>query len=202
MPITIVGRRSSLFTRVALIVARELDVEVTLEVVKELTSLDPATYGDNPAMKMPTLRRADGTLLVGTENICRAIAESVGASARIAWPEAATTDADRNARELVAHAMAAQVQFAFGTIVCKLPADNVYFAKGRAGFEGALRWLDGHYASRTPDPTSLVDIELFCLVEHMTFRETLSPAPYPALVELARVFAERESAKQTVFRFD
>src|SRR4051794_35208484 len=105
MPIALVGRRSSLFTRVALIVAHELDVEVTLEVVRELTSLDPAAYGNNPAMKMPSLRRADGSLLFGTENICRAIAESVNKHDRILWPEHATSDAARNARELVAHAM-------------------------------------------------------------------------------------------------
>ena len=40
--------------------------------------------------------------------------------------------------------MAAEVQMVFGTMVAKLPADNVYFTEGRTGFEGALRRLDEH----------------------------------------------------------
>lgn len=37
-----------------------------------------------------------------------------------------------------------QVQIVFGTVVAKLPSDNLYFEKARDGFEGALAWLDAN----------------------------------------------------------
>ena len=79
----------------------------------------------------------------------------------------------------------------FGTIVGKLPADNVYFAKGRNGFEGALRWLDDNLAAAlraipSPRDLSLFEVTLFCLIEHLTFRGTLPVEPYPSLVRFAQ----------------
>lgn len=103
--------------------------------------------------------------------------------------------------------MAAQVQLVFGTIVGKLPAENVYFAKGRAGFEGALKWLDAHLDEAlrllpSPRTLSVFEVTLFCLMEHLTFRGTLSPEPYPALVRFTREFGTRASARATAYRFD
>jgi glutathione S-transferase len=201
----IVGRSSSLFTRVALIVAHEVGVELELVVIRDMASVDPATFGGHPALKLPLLQRDDGSIVVGTENICRVLVES-GTRRRIVWPEDVRDDLGRNAQEMIEHAMAAQVQWVMGTIVGKLDGEHPFFAKGRAGFEGALRWLDTNVESvvaALPDrDASLFEIELFCLVEHLVFRASLPVAPYPALVAFANAWSQRKSARATVFRFD
>jgi glutathione S-transferase len=102
--------------------------------------------------------------------------------------------------------MGAQVQLVFGTVVAKLPADNVYFAKGRAGLDNSLRWLDRHaiqiMSSLPARDISLLEVSLFCLVEHLMFRPTLPLAPYPALLAFREAFGARPSALQTQYQFD
>lgn len=200
------GRRSSHFTRVALMIAHELDVPLEFVPIFDITSTTPGTFGDNPALKLPILHTPEGPVF-GTENICRTLAERAGALSRVVWPEQLTSTLSRNAQELVWHALNAQVQLVFGTVVGKLPADNVYFAKGRAGFEGALRWLDEHLdaalAALPPQRTvSLFEVTLFCVLEHVVFRQTLGLDPHPRLRRFAAEFAQRPSAQATVFRFD
>ena len=200
------GRSSSHFTRVPLIFAHELGVPVELVPIPDMTSVDPAVYAGNPALKLPTLRSA-GSLIFGAENICRTLADLADATMRVVWPEQLREDVARNAQELVWHGMAAEVQLIFGTIVGKLPAENIYFAKGRDGFEGALRWLDDNLASvlralPSPRDVSLFEVTLFCLVDHIAFRGTLSVQPYPSLVRFAADFAARPSAQRTSYRFD
>jgi glutathione S-transferase len=202
----IVGRSSSLFTRLPLIFAEELAVPYELVPIYDMTALGPEVYAGNPALKLPILR-LQGSTLFGALNICRAIDERAERPARIVWPEEMRSVLSRNAQELVWHGMAAQVQIVFGQLVGKLPADNVYFTKARAGLEGALQWLDANMTdvmSELPAPRglSVFEASLFCLVEHLIFRETLNVAPYPALVRFAQEFSARPAAKRTAYRFD
>jgi glutathione S-transferase len=204
--VQIIGRSSSSFTRVVLLVAHELGVPFELDVVHDMTKLDAETYAGNPARKLPTLRDGDA-LVFGAENICRTLAERAGAMDRIVWPEQLRDTVSRNAQELVWHGMAAQVQLIMGTLVAKLPADNLYFTKSREGFVGALAWLDAHVAEvlralPAARQLSLFEVTLFCLVEHIRFRATLPLDGYPALVDFAAAFATRPSAQRTQYRFD
>lgn len=203
--VQILGRSSSHFTRVTLIFAHELGVPFELVPIHDMTQMDAAAYAGNPALKLPTLRRA-GSLVFGTENICRALADLAGGTQRIVWPEQRTDDVSRNAQVMIWHAMAAQVQLVMGTAIAKLPADNVYFAKGRAGFTGALRWLDDHVSAAIdalpPRDLSLLEVTLFCLIDHLAFRTTVPTAPYPALLRFAQTFATRPSAIRTPYRVD
>ena len=206
MEIQIIGRSSSHFTRVTRIFALELGVEHELVPVFEITSTDSGVFAGNPALKIPTLRRG-GTLLFGAENVCRALAELSPGHKRIVWPEQLGSDLSRNAQELLWHSMTAQVQLAIGTMVAKLPADNVFFVKIRAGFEGALRWLEANLDSAlaampASRDLSLFETALFCLVEHLSFRATVSTEPYPKLRAYAARFGERDSARRTPYRFD
>ena len=103
--------------------------------------------------------------------------------------------------------MAAQVQLLVGTAVGKLPADNVYFTKCRAGFEGALDWLNAHLAETldavpSPRDLSLLEVSLFCVIDHLAFRPTVPVEPYPLLRRFAEDFALRPSAQRTTYRFD
>ncbi len=202
----IVGRSSSLFTRVPLIFAEELGVPCELVPIYDMTALGPEVYAGNPALKLPILRTGD-SVLFGAQNICRALADRAGRQARIVWPEQLRDDLSRNAQELVWHSMAAQVQLVFGTVVGKLPEDNVYFAKARMGLEGSLRWLDTHLpdvlrALPSPRELSLFEVSLFCLIDHLAFRSTVALEPYPALVPFSQAFAARPSAQHTAYRFD
>lgn len=202
----IVGRSSSLFTRLPLIFAEELAIPYQLVPIYDMTALGPEVYAGNPALKLPILR-IQGTVLFGALNICRALDERAERPARVVWPEELRSILSRNAQELVWHAMAAQVQIIMGPMVGKLPADNVYFTKARSGLEGSLRWLDAHMTdvmSELPAPRgiSVFEASLFCLVDHLVFRETINVEPYPALVQFTQAFAERPSAKRTAYRFD
>lgn len=205
-PVRIVGRSSSHFTRVTLLFAHALGVPFELAPVLDMTHVDAAAYAGNPALKLPTLQRG-GSSVFGAENICRALAELGDPKVRVVWPEELREDVARNAQELVWHGMAAQVQLVFGTIVAKLPADNLYFAKCREGFAGALRWLDDNLAAAlqalpSPRDVSLFEVTLFCLVDHLAFRETMALEAYPSLVRFAADFGARPSAQRTAYRFD
>jgi glutathione S-transferase len=201
----IIGRSSSHFTRVPLIFAHELGLACELLPIYDMTRVDADIYAGNPALKMPTLRRG-GSLVFGAENICRALVDLADTQLRIVWPEQLRTDLARNAQELVWHGMAAQVQLIFGTVVAELPADNLYFTKSRQGFEGALRWLDDNIevvlAGLPARDLGLLEVTLFCLVEHVALRGTVPIAPYPALLRFAEGFGQRPSAQRTQYRFD
>lgn len=206
MPVQIIGRSSSHFTRVTRIFALELGVEHELVPVFDITSTASDVFSGNPALKIPTLKRGD-SLLFGAENICRALAELSGGTHEIVWPEQLRSDLARNANELLWHSMAAQVQLAIGTQVAKLPADNPYFVKIRAGLEGALGWLDSHLDAVLAElpstrALSLFETGLFCLVEHLAFRRTVAVEAFAKLQAFAAHFGARPSARRTAYCFD
>jgi glutathione S-transferase len=206
MTLRIVGRRSSHFTRLTRLFAEELGVAYEIAPIFDMTVQDPQFYADNPALKLPILRTGDAAIY-GTENICRVIAEHATTAADIVWPEQLRGAVSRNAQELVWHCMTAQVQIVFGTLVSKLPGDNLYFEKARNGFRGALGWLDAHltdvlHALPASRRLSLFEASLFCMIDHLHFRKTLPVEEYTALETFAREFANRPCARNTPYQFD
>lgn len=202
----IVGRRSSHFTRIARIFAEELGLSYDVVPIYDMTAKSSETYADNPALKLPILR-VDGDVVFGTENICRTLADHAHESGAIVWPEQLRASISRNAQELVWHCMTAQVQIVFGTLVAKLPAENLYFEKARTGFEGALSWLDAHLpealnALPASRQLSLFEASLFCMIEHLHFRQTLPVEHYSRLEAFRNTFAARPSARNTQYQFD
>ena len=201
----IVGRSSSHFTRLPRIFAEELRVPYELVPVYDMTALGADVFADNPALKLPVLR-VDGRVLFGALNICRAITERAEPARRVVWPEALPDDLSRNAQELVWHGMATQVQIVMGTAVNKLPADNTYFAKARASLEASLIWLDVNLTAALgllpPRDLSVFEASLHCLVEHLAFRPTVAVEDCAALQAFSDAFAERPSARRTVYSFD
>ena len=203
--VCIIGRSGSHFTRVARIFAEELAVPYTLAPVYDMASMDPRDYGGNPALKLPVLTTTRGTIF-GALNICRALAEIAPVPKRIVWPEAMRDPELINAQELIWHGMQAQVQLAFGTLVAKLPADNLYFAKAAAGLRNGLRWLDRNLedlrAALPRRDLSVLEVTLFCLVDHLAFRGTLAVESFGTLRGFAGEFRARPSAERTPYRFD
>jgi glutathione S-transferase len=201
----LVGRSSSLFTRMPLMFAAELAVPLELVPVPDMTRVEPQHYGGNPALKMPILR-LDGAELYGALNICRAIAESSTSQKLIIWPEQLADTLSRNAQELVWHCMGAQVQIVMGTVVNHLPAEDGFFAKTRASLAGGLRWLDERVtaclSALPPRGLSVFEVSLFCLVEHLAFRPSVAVEEYAALRRFTAAYGAREAARRTAYRFD
>ena len=201
----IVGRSSSHFTRLVRLFALELGVACEFAPVYDLSSLDARDYAGNPALKLPVLRMGD-VAIFGAENICRTLAELAPEPRRIVWTEDVRGVRARNAQELVWHAMQAQVQLGFGTQIAKLPVDSVYFVKAATGLRHSLEWLDERVQEviddLPPHDLSMLEASLFCLLEHVEFRATVSLTPYGRLTAFALAFGQRSSAQQTPYVFD
>lgn len=206
---TLFGRSSSHFTRVARIVAAELGVAYTFRVVPNLLSLDPSDYGGNPALRLPVLHTVQGEWF-GALNICRALERQASAAGvegrpRLVWPEALDRPLTANAQELTLQAMASEVALIMAR-VAKADEAAANLAKQRESLERMLAWLEANVsevlAALPPRSVSFLEVTLFCLVQHLEFRDILPTAPYRALDEFCQRFAQRESARQTMFRFD
>jgi len=201
----IVGRSSSTFTRLLRIFASELGVSYSFRIARDLASLKTIDYADNPALKLPALVRPDGTWF-GALNACRALWASTSAPLHVVWPDAMTTLLLGNAQELVSQAMTTEIAL----IMAKLGGvdqSTAYVGKLRTSFEASLRWLDANLAAVStslPAERSLsyFEVALFCLVDHLEFREVTSIQPYSRLSEFRDQFAARPSASSTRYRFD
>lgn len=199
------GRSSSHFTRIPRIFAAELELEVEFHLIRDLMSVDPDDYGGHPALKMPTLATDQDTWF-GSLPICRELARHSDLHLDIVWPEDLVHAEAANAQELVLTAMSTEVGLIMGK-ASGVAADNALQAKLCASLLGAMQWLEAHTSSAvaTLPPErdlSFLEVSLFCLVEHLEFREVLSLEAYPGLRDFRQHFAGRSSAKATGFKFD
>lgn len=203
--IEIIGRQSSHYTRVVRMLAHELGVEHALRPIHDLLSEDPAVFAGNPALKLPAVRIGDDVVW-GSQNACRAIARQVqGGETRVFWSGEARTPLLMNAHEIVAHAMAAQVEVVFHEIVAKRPPDAAS-RKRRASLLNCLAWLETQLAAiRAELPAgriAMFDLKLFALLEHLPFRNPVDLSAMPQLTGFVADFGLRPSAQATPYRFD
>jgi glutathione S-transferase len=200
--VVLIGRSSSHFTRVARIFAEELGVPYEFQVVTDLLALAPAGFGGNPALRVPMLKTGSGDWF-GSIGICRELARCAARELRVVWPEQLRTPLLSNAQELVLQAMATEVEL----IVAGLnAAPTPHLTKRRAGLEASVGWLNDHVdavlAMMPERDLSFLETTLFCLAEHLSFREVLAMAPFERLAGFARIFAQRPAARATPFAFD
>ncbi len=205
--ITIFGRSSSHFTRIARIFASELEVPYELEVVRDLTSLDAGAYGGNPALRVPSLRTEQGTWF-GALTVTRELARRTSLEKQIVWPEDLVSPAAANAQELVLNAMSTGV----GLIMSKLgradanALETATEHKLKASLDGTLQWLESHadevLASLPARDVSFLEVSLFCLVEHLAFRQVTDTTAFTTLRTFCQRLGERTSALSTPYRFD
>ena len=203
--LTIAGRSSSHFTRVARVFARELGVPYRFQVLLDLLSDSSADYLGNPALRMPVLETEDGSWF-GALNICRELARLAGATEQIVWPEQLPDRLASNAQELVLQGMSTEV----GLIMRKLASpdrSDRYADKNRRSLEDSLTWLESHLPAaldRLPPQRRLsyLEVTAFCFLTHLEFREVLDTSGYGALQTFCRSFAERACARDTTYQFD
>jgi len=206
MPITqptLFGRSSSHFTRVTRIFAAELHVDYAFRVVRDLLSRDPEDYGGNPALRLPVLQTERGRWF-GAQNICRELARSSERPLRIVWPEQLADAALSNVQELVLQAMASEVTLVMSKLAG--PGTDAHQAKLNDSLLNSLAWLE-HAAppalAALPErDLSYLEVTLYCLMTHLSFRELADTSRYPRLHEFCQRFGRRASAAATPFQFD
>lgn len=203
LPLALVGRSSSHFTRVARIFAAELGVAHDFEVVSDLMASSPDRFGGNPALRLPVLRTPEGEWF-GTLNICRELARRSSQARRIVWPEQLLTPLLANAQELVLQAMATEIELIMSGLERAAPTPHL--AKRRASLEASVKWLDQHVAQIVlglpARDLSFLETTLFCFTQHLSFRQVLSTAPFHHLTTFCQAFAQRPAAQATPFVFD
>jgi len=201
----IVGRSSSHFTRVTRIFASELAVECEFGVVYDLNSLRTEDYAGNPALKVPILQTGAGVWF-GALNCCRELVRLSKRELRVVWPEALLQPLLANAQELTVHAMATEVALIMSGVGGSEAATSAQI-KARTSLINAMTWLDANVqetlaALPVERDLSYLEVALFCLVTHLDFRNVLPTAVYPELLAFCERFGERESAQETIYRFD
>lgn len=203
-PLQLIGRSSSHFTRVARICAHELNVSHQFRPILEIGSLDPAVFGENPALKMPILVDEQGPLF-GTENICRELLRKSGQPrTRFVMRGDLPDRAVANAEELTLHVMASEVSLIMGRAA---GAGHEPPPKLEPSMRKSLEHLErGLHAAVAALPSdrgvSFLEVTLFCAVTHLTFREVMDVSPFAQLAAFCAHFGERESAQATPYRFD
>jgi len=198
----LLGRSSSHFTRVARIFALELGVPHDFRPVLDLTTLDPSAYAQNPALKVPVLVDEHGSLF-GAENICHALLRRSGKPAASFIMRGDLPDrAVANAEELTLHVMSCEV-----SLIMAKAAGDAAPPKVAPSMHNSLRYLDQTLATTLEalPPSRLLsffEVTLFCVMTHLKFREIMDVSEFGQLQDFCLSFAERESAKATVYRFD
>lgn len=201
--VAIVGRSSSHFTRVARLFAHELGVRYEFRPVFDLTSLSPADYVGNPALKIPVLVDEKGSLF-GCENVCRELAVRSGKRESAVLRGDSRSRVVANAEELTHHVMSSEVVL----IMAKMAGDaRLAGPKVARSIDNCLRaldtGLDDVLAALPPSRTiSFFEAALFAVVTHLPWREIMDVTPYARLAEFCRAFGDRESARATEYRFD
>lgn len=205
--LTLFGRQSSHYTRVARIFVAELEVPCKFRPVWDLGSLDESAYAGNPALKVPILQGPNGALF-GTANICRELERRAERSLRVLWSESFRDPLLANAQELVLHLMNTGVALVMARL--GVPADaapTVHERKLRATLQGSLEWLESRWpeverALPAERELSFLEVSAFCLIRHLPFRKIHEMDDYSSLGAFAEAFEERPSARATPFRFD
>lgn len=199
----IVGRSSSHFTRVVRLFAAECAVPCSFEVVRDLTTRDADVYGGNPGLRLPNLVTAEGTAF-GALNSCRALHRLSTSAAHVVWPEDVPLGVPANAQELTLQAMATEVTLIMSRSSTSEPSS--YAAKLNEALLNTLVWLesnlDGALGALPARTVSYFEVALFCLLEHVEFRQLASLTSHPHLVAFRTYYSQRPSAIATPFRFD
>jgi glutathione S-transferase len=203
-PLTLIGRSSSHFTRVARLYAAELEVPHDFSPVFELASTSPATFGDNPSLRVPSLRTPEGTWF-GALNICRELARRSPVDATLVWPEDLGEPLTANAQELVLDAMGTGVTIIMGR-VAGIADEHALHAKPFARLRAMTAWLDANLdaaLSRLPARRlSFLEATTYCFCTHLEFRGLMSLDPFPKLRAFATAFGMRSCAERTGYLFD
>ncbi len=202
--LTLVGRSSSHFTRIVSIFAAELGVACGFEPVFDIKSREARVFGENPLLRVPSLRTPEGTWF-GSLSASRELARRSTSDVPIVWPEDSTEPAGANAQEIVTDVMNTGVVIVLAR-VNGLADDMPLLEKPFARLHGALAWLEANLdavlASLPERRLSFLEVSAFCMLTHLEFRELGRLDGRPKLQAFCSRFGARPSAQRTNYRFD
>lgn len=204
MTLTLHGRSSSHFTRIARIYAEELAVPHDFHVVHALGSTSASVFGENPALRVPSLSTPEGTWF-GSLNVCRELARRSPLAELLVWPEDLVEPLGANAQELTLEGMSAEVTIVMARLA-GVADEHASMEKPFARLRGAAAWLETHLdaaLTRLPERRlSFLEVSAFCFVTHLEFRALATLDAFPKLRAFAAAFGARPAAERTAYRFD
>lgn len=203
--VTIIGRSSSHFTRIARIFAEEFGINYSLEALRDLLSTDMSKYGGNPSLKLPALKIKD-EIWFGSLPISRKIVNMSGLSKKVIWSENLDDVLLSNMQEMVLTAMSTEVNLVMNKVSGNTD-ENPYQCKMHKSLVGTMNWLEDNIdevIKKLPAERdiSFTEVSLFCLIEHLEFRGVLNVDSYHRLGIFRKNFGERKSAINTGYHFD
>jgi glutathione S-transferase len=201
----LVGRSSSHFTRITRIFAHELEVQHDFEIVYDITSKSSRNFGDNPTLRVPSLRTPGGTWF-GSLPICREFGRrSRHHGRRIVFPEHSTNACASNAQEIITDVMGAEITIVMSRLA-RVPSDSPLLQKSAARIAASVDWLERELPraleSMPSGALSFLEVSAYCLFTHLGFREVMSIDDRPNLVAFMKRFGERASAISTSYLLD
>ena len=204
MPLTLTGRSSSHFTRIARIYADELEVPHVFNVVHAIASASADVFAGNPSLRVPSLTTPEGTWF-GSLNVCRELARRSPRDALLVWPEDLTHPLTANAQELTLEGMSAGVTIVMARLA-GLTDEHAALEKPFARLRGAAAWLEANLdaaLARLPERRlSFLEVSAFCFLKHLEFRGLAVLEPLPKLCAFLAAFGARPAAERTAYRFD
>lgn len=189
------------FARKVRIVLAELDVPFELRFVPDLLSKDPADFGGNPILKIPTLQHGD-RWVIESDQITRYVVETWDPADRLQC--LSLTPEQRNVLSILNALMAAEVELILSARsgiegVHEIP----FFQRHLAAMEHCLAWLEASgRAQWTAGDFSYLDATLVAAWEHFNhFQLVPNVERFGWLAERAAKFAERPSVAPSSPRF-
>ncbi len=181
------------FGRKVRIVLQELEIPHELIFVPNLLSSDPADFGGNPILRIPTLVDAEHWI-VESDQIARYVVERYDPKDRLGC---LVLDPDqRNLQAMINAAMGAEVEILLSGRSGIENVDTIsYFRRYFEVIRNCLRWLDTEGAKRwTTLDFSYLDIALICMWDHLRYYDTVPELEqYSWIGDRVSRFAERAS---------
>lgn len=189
------GTPLSHFTRKIRVLFAELGVELDFVRTPGVLAASPASYGDNPMMRVPTLVY-EGETVIESDHIARYVIGKYDPADRLEVRSERVRDLNRLA--VVNGIMANEVVLILAKRGGLSDVDGVaYFRKLRAAIDGGLAWLD---SQTDPEDAKFTygDIVTICMWQHVLHYAFVSDAGlYPRIAARVARFADRRSVAST-----
>ncbi len=191
------GTPLSHFTRKIRILAAELGIAYEFVRQPSVLAPDPAAYGDNPLLRIPTLVDGDVTV-IDSDHIARYLVGKFDPADRL---DVTGRGVDGLNRLAVANGvMANEVVIILAKRAGLTDIEGVaYFGKLATAIDNGLAWLETHLGSY-PDRFDYADIAMVCMWQHVVHYQLAMLAPldrYPRLAARVAHLTARPSVATT-----
>jgi glutathione S-transferase len=191
------GTPLSHFTRKIRVLLAELEVDFDFVREASVLATEPAAYGENPLLRVPTLVHGDVTL-VDSDHIARYLVATFDPADRLGV--GSTRPADLNRLAVVNGIMANEVVLILAKRGGLADLEQVaYFRKLATAIERGLAWLEAR-AEPAGDRFDYADLTTVCLWQHLVYYRLPMIAPldrYPRLGACVGRVASRASVAGT-----